>query len=80
MSKETKSAEDIIAETFSAVDKVIQENFHKFVTPTLLTFAEALVHPYYLECYSLDYNMGRYILTVNGYCEIGKCTITREIK
>lgn len=64
------------------LDEIIQENFSKFVVPTLLTMAEALIHPYNLEKLDLIYNADKQVwyLIVRGKSEYGEITNAKEIR
>jgi hypothetical protein len=65
-----------------SIDDIIKENFHKFVTPTLLTFAESIAHPYDLHSFSLEYDNIRevFTITVVGINLYGKQVTTKEFK
>jgi hypothetical protein len=67
-------------EETKTIENIIKENFFKFVTPTLLTLAEAIIHPYKLESCKLEYHMECFTLTIYGYSDYGHCTIVKEIK
>jgi len=64
------------------IDEILQENFHKFVSPTLLTIADQLVHPYNLEKIDLIYreDTRQWFLIVQGKSPYGLVTNAKEIK